>query len=124
MNLDYTVCALSSANGLRLLGALSLLCIQSVFFVSEARAQSMQDDSLEKTVEESRVAAFRLAEPSIAEQLTSVGERFSQQTKTVKDPAALRQLALAEGLKLWAAGAAALCRQTRCSMIGRCIGSG
>lgn len=101
MNLDHTVCALSSANGLRLLGALSLLCIQSVFFVSEARAQSMQDDSLEKTVEESRVAAFRLAEPSIAEQLTSVGERFSQQTKTVKDPAALRQLALAEGLKLW-----------------------
>ena len=101
MNLDHTVCALSSANGLRLLGALSLLCIQSVFFVSEARAQSMQDDSLEKTLEESRVAAFRLAEPSIAEQLTSVGERFSQQTKTVKDPAALRQLALAEGLKLW-----------------------
>ena len=102
MNLNHKVRERPVANGLRVVGLISLLCIQSIFFAGEAGAQSMRDDSFEKTVEEARVPAFKLAEPGIAQQLTSVGERFSLKIKTVKDPAALRQLALATGLNLWA----------------------
>ena len=102
MNLDHTVCALSSAT-------VCACWVRSVYSVSKVCSLSVRrgrnrcsDDSLEKTVEEARVPAFRLAEPGIAQQLTSVGERFSLKIKTVKDPAALRQLALATGLNLWA----------------------
>lgn len=102
MNLNHKGWERPVVNGLRVVGVVSLLCVQSIFFGSEAGAQSMRDDSFEKTVEEARVPAFKLAEPGIAQQLTSVGERFSLKIKTVKDPAALRQLALATGLNLWA----------------------
>ena len=61
----------------------------------------MGGDRFEKTLEEARVPAFKLAEPGIAQQLTSVGERFSEKIATIEDPAALRQLALVAGLNLW-----------------------
>jgi len=101
MNLNHKVRERPVANGLRVVGLISLLCIQSIFFAGEAGAQSMGGDRFEKTLEEARVPAFKLAEPGIAQQLTSVGERFSEKIATIEDPAALRQLALVAGLNLW-----------------------
>jgi len=59
MNLNHKGWERPVFNGLRVVGVVSLLCVQSIFFGSEAGAQSMRDDSFEKTVEEARVPAFK-----------------------------------------------------------------
>ena len=83
------------------MGVLGLLCFQSVFFMSEARAQSMSNETLEKTVEEARVPSLRSADGGIAQLLDQTTERLSPKIKAIVNGKALLELALEEGLGLW-----------------------
>ena len=100
INLDPKIRGDIIATGLCVV-VLGLFCFQSMFFMSDARAQSMSGDGLQRTVEEARVPDLRLAELGIAQRLDETADRLSPKIKAVVSLAAIRQLALEEGLNLW-----------------------